>query len=46
MEAVVEYKRLYNKAERFVRDVAAFQDNLVIPAINQLRYAREKLLLA
>ena len=38
MDAVVEYKRLYNKADHFVREVAEFQDNVIIPAINQLRY--------
>ena len=39
-----ELRTLYDKADQFVREVAEFEDEVAIPAINELRYAGYHLL--
>ena len=39
-----ELRTLYDKADQFVREVAEFEDEVTIPAINELRYAGYHLL--
>lgn len=41
-----ELRTLYDKADQFVREVAEFEDEVAIPAINELRYAGYHLLQA
>ena len=41
-----ELRTLYDKADQFVREVAEFEDEVTIPAINELRYAGHHLLQA
>lgn len=41
-----ELRTLYDKADQFAREVAEFEDEIAIPAINELRYAGYHLLQA
>ena len=44
--SIVQFRRAYSTADQFVRQVALFRVNAVIPANNQLRYAGYHLILA
>ena len=39
IDEITEYRKLYDTADRFVREVGEYRDDLDIPALNQLRYA-------